>query len=180
MAIEHVPPSWSNQDIVLFHGTTADDANAIVARGIDLRYAGRAKDFGPGFYTTTIERQAKRWANKVTERRKYANPRSRPALVSLVLSREHLARLQSLSFVDRDADAEDFWTFVEYCRGGATDHLRPGSMPAGAGYYDAVFGPVSDRWRERLAYWRADQISFHTPGAIAILNTTAVRSKIEL
>src|SRR5207237_10469350 len=46
-----VPP-WTDQDIVLYHGTTGAFAQDIL-NGIDETTGGFLKDFGRGFYTTT-------------------------------------------------------------------------------------------------------------------------------
>jgi hypothetical protein len=43
------------------------------------------------------------------------------------------------------------------------------------GWYDVVIGPVAASWRTRLTIYDADQISFHTPGAAALLNASNPR-----
>jgi hypothetical protein len=175
MATEQLPPLWTNQDIVLYHGTTVEAARAIEAGHIDLRYGKRGADFGPGFYTTTMRGQASRWARRIADEWS-----SDPALVELVLSREDLTKLESLAFVDGQFGAEQFWSFVYYCRNGATDHGRPGRGGIASASYDVVFGPVSRVWWLRRAFHGADQVSFHTANAVRVLNAAAQRRMIEL
>jgi hypothetical protein len=52
------PPPWINQDLALYHGTIATFASAIVAAGVRVSLGKPNTDFGPGFYTTTLKRQA--------------------------------------------------------------------------------------------------------------------------
>lgn len=72
-------------------------------------------------------------------------------------------------------DASDFWSFVRHCRGGAPDHGRPDGT-----YHDVVMGPLvgSCRWKQMMAMHDADQISFHTPRAEALLNRCLRRQVI--
>lgn len=160
--------------MVLYHGTTAAAAREIVAGEIALHHSRRGVDFGPGFYTTTIERQAHRWA----ARRAGLSGR-RAAVVEMLLSREEIASLQFMAFVDKDARAEQFWAFVQYCRSGATDHGRDLPGTSMRGYYDVVFGPVAAKWNRSMAIVRADQVSFHTEEAVRLLNTKARRRMIQ-
>lgn len=178
MAIEQLPPVWTNQDVVLFHGTTVEAAREIVAGRIDLRYAGRRKDFGPGFYTTTIERQARIWGTRIARWHLKQGRSSKAAVVRLAVKREELTLLQFLAFVDGGFDAEDFWSLIRHCRSGAVNHARTIPGASATGYYDVVFGPVSHSWELRRTLRNADQISFHTKAAIHVLNTKAVRSII--
>ncbi|HZU36124.1 MAG TPA: DUF3990 domain-containing protein, partial [Gemmataceae bacterium] len=57
-----VPPNWMNQSIALFHGTLDTHANAILSKGVNTALGRRHTDFGQGFYTTTVEQQARSWA----------------------------------------------------------------------------------------------------------------------
>jgi hypothetical protein len=157
------PPRWTNAPVRLYHGTSERDAQAIVAG--DVNVAGRDKtDFGPGFYTTTVERQARTWADRRAKHR----ARMRPAVVAIDLDREALASLAILAFVRGDFDADDFWSFVAHCRTGAVDHGRVGPR----GPYDVVVGPVSAMWVQRLAIQGVDQVSFHTRAAQRVLNSS--------
>jgi len=65
--ILHPAPPWQpdrSDYVILWHGCTAFDKDAIEAKGkgIDLAYCRVDTDFGRGFYTTTLERQARQWA----------------------------------------------------------------------------------------------------------------------
>ena len=172
-------PSNYCQFLVLWHGCTSWDLNAIKSNPavlIDPR-AGRADtDFGQGFYTTSVKRQARHWAWK----RYYDIPASavgpagialQPVVLKFRLKLEDLAPLDSLHFVLGDYDDERFWSLVQYCRqstaGTARTHLHPTRTD---GWYDVVTGPVADFWRQRSTMRQADQVSFHTTGAVDLLN----------
>ncbi len=79
--------------------------------------------------------------------------------------------LESLQFVLGDYDDERFWSLVQYCRqstpGAPRTHLHP-TRPDG--WYDIVIGSVADFWRQRSTMRQADQVSFHTAGAVRLLN----------
>ena len=145
---------WTNQHLTLFHGT--DDVSAKrIASGPVFVGSGKANtDFGPGFYTTTLERQARMWAAQVCVTRSGTTP----AVVALSVNRDDLGKLESLVFVRGDFDAEDYWSLVQHCRTGARDHGRAGLRAS----YDAVFGPVAAFWSQRAIIADGDQISFHT------------------
>jgi hypothetical protein len=165
--IVNPPPPWTNQDIDLYHGTTDAHAASIVKGPIQSSLGRPYRDFGPGFYTTTLLWQARSWAAEVASTIRGALP----AVVRLTVSRENLARLETLAFVRGDVDADDFWSLVHYCRAGARDHGRVrGYDPRG--YYDVVYGPVAAFWNQRMAISGADQISFHTPAADSVLNSS--------
>ncbi|MBB4635456.1 DUF3990 domain-containing protein [Longimicrobium terrae] len=156
------PPPWTNGPIRLYHGTGLASATEILATGVVVSRGRPGTDFGPGFYTTTLERQAQTWAYEQADR-----DNAPAAVVALDLSREDLAGLATLSFVRGDFAAEDFWSFVVHCRlaldGG---HARWG----GNKLYDVVAGPVSSFWKQRLLIANVDQISFHSFAAQNILN----------
>jgi hypothetical protein len=54
--------------MILYHGSNAEVAN------IDLSLCGKYKDFGQGFYLTSLKSQACDWAKKVTKRYKKGKP----------------------------------------------------------------------------------------------------------
>jgi hypothetical protein len=60
----HQAPPWQparSEVIVLWHGTLSIFRHGIES-GIDLSKCAVDTDFGRGFYTTTVERQARFWA----------------------------------------------------------------------------------------------------------------------
>lgn len=174
-AIVDPAPSWQperSRFVILWHGCTASDKDNIEANGIKLRYCRPDSDFGRGFYTTTVQRQAASWA-----RLRQAQPLSNEEAVILRfrVCRNELSKLASLHFVLGNYDCEDYWSFVQHCRQ---------SMPPVRGrpaeirhhdrldrkWYDVVTGPVSAFWRQRALMADSDQVSFHTLKAIKILN----------
>jgi hypothetical protein len=163
VAIVFPPPPWTNQDVRLYHGTTDQHAAAILSGPVKCSLGRPYRDFGPGFYTTTLLTQAHTWAAEVA----LTIPGATPAVIELTVAREDLAQLDTLAFVRGDFSADDFWSFVHYCRVGATDHGRGGTRGP---YYDVVYGPVAAFWNQRSTISGADQISFHTPAADLLLN----------
>jgi hypothetical protein len=153
---------WTNQTIRLYHGTTQPFAAAITGTGVQVATGEIGTDFGPGFYTTTIERQARSWAWQLATRKS-----STPSVVYADLDRDRLATLDCLAFVRGDFDADDDWSLVTHCRGGGTNHARSGLQK----FYDMVAGPVALAWTQRGLFAGADQISFHTPAAETVLNS---------
>jgi hypothetical protein len=156
------PPFWSNQDIVLYHGTVDAFVLPLTSGGVLSSTGKPGTDFGPGFYTTTVLTQAQMWAFQLSASRSGTTP----AVVEFTVGREALANLETLAFVRGDFQADNFWSLVHYCRKGATDHSR--TPPRS--YYDVVYGPVAAFWNQRMLISGADQISFHTPAADAVLN----------
>jgi len=160
-------PVWNNQDIILYHGTV-DSSVAAILTAVNLVSCGRTHtDFGPGFYTTTLLRQAHTWAAQIAASKLAA----KPAVIEITVAREDLSKLETLAFARGDFHADDFWSLVHYCRKGATDHGRKVSNT----YYDVVYGPVAAFWNQRMTIADADQISFHTTNAEAILNKSLRR-----
>lgn len=154
---------WRNHPLLLYHGTIDSDVPAILARVAVGRGQPR-RDFGRGFYTTTLERQAWAWARERAARR--SGGRAEPAVVRFRVPRDVLAQLETLYFVRGDFDAADYWAFVEHCRQDRGAHRPDGS------WYDVVAGPVTLYWDERILIAGADQISLHTERAAALLNTS--------
>lgn len=133
LPVVYPPPSWGNQDIVLYHGTIESYAAAIVAK-VQVGLGRPNTDFGPGFYTTTKREQAQTWAAQIAATKPAG---AAAAVIEIAVSRNALAGLEVLGFVRGDFHAEDYWSFVHHCRHGALDHGRSGSQP----YYDVVYGP---------------------------------------
>jgi Protein of unknown function (DUF3990) len=85
------PPTWTNPDLVLYHGTI-DSFQASILASVDVTRGLRNTDFGRGFYTTTSLAQARAWSWQISQK----NPGSLPAVISLTVGRDSLARLDSL------------------------------------------------------------------------------------
>jgi hypothetical protein len=164
-----IPPIWSNGPLFLYHGTLATHAASIQAHGVNPLKGRPGTDFGPGFYTTTMEGHAKSWAWILATASTVGGTLSAGAVVRLEVDRDALARLESIGFIRGDYDAEDFWSLVFHCRGGALGHARPA-----AAYYDAAYGPVASFWMQRNAMSGRDQISFHSSACTPILVVTGV------
>ena len=141
-------------------------ATALVTGPILPSLGSKKTDFGPGSYTTTIERQARKWAAEIAFSMNIA-----PAVVEIVIPRTELAGLQSLVFVRGDDFDDDFWSFIHHCRAGPADHGR--TQPNAS--YDVVYGPVTAYWNQRMIIGGGDQISFHTSAAEKIWNTRSQR-----
>jgi hypothetical protein len=164
------PRVWNNQDIVLYHGTLDQSADSIVKSGVLLpsnNLLTRSDvDFGAGFYTATLRRQAEAWAYvKVGEVQATGQPAA-PGVVEFIVSRDDLSGLDCLWFVRNEYDAEDFWSLVFNCRGGRPAHGRTTKN----GWYYVVVGPMAAFWRQRVAFQGYDQVSFHTGDAVRVLN----------
>ena len=157
--------TWSNKDIVLFHGTNQIGTDSIQEHGVSLRYSKPLLDFGRGFYTTTSDVQANDWARK-----KAFSSGFLPYLLLFRISRDALAALDSIWFVRATAFNADLWSFVEFCRQGGENHGRK------SGCYDVVAGPVTLRSRSRMLLAESDQVSFHTERSIKILNEAQIEA----
>jgi hypothetical protein len=152
--------AWTNQSIVLYHGTSLPQAQDIVHGVVRLSAGKAATDFGRGFDTTTNLRQA-----RVHSKMRAKSREMLPAVAEITVPREELASLHGLAFVLGDPSAADFWSLIDFCRTGIPGHGR-----TGAAFYDVVFGPVTSNYRERRLHLGFDQISFHTDQAIELLN----------
>ncbi len=160
MALPGIPP-WRDQIIELFHGTT-DTWVQDILQAVDETVGGTLKDFGRGFYTTTRLDKARDWANV-----KALREGGTAAVVRFDVSRNDLAQLDCLFFARGDRTAVDYWSFVQYCRTIGRDHNRL-HIP----WYDLVVGPVTGTWKRQTILPDTDQISFHTPYAVAVLNAS--------
>jgi hypothetical protein len=179
-ALPWQPPRSSH--VILWHGCTTDD-KAKIEKGIDVSVCDVSSDFGRGFYTTTIERQARQWAWHRYYEWLAKNPHAKPNQPIVLRFRmrrytvdprtgqldDGLDKLQSLSFVVGDYFYEDYWSFVQHCRkstqGAINDHKWNQT-----GWYDLVSGPVAAFWEQRVAMDDSDQFSFHTIAATKLLD----------
>jgi len=132
-------------------------------------------DFGRGFYTTTLEHQARQWAwlqhysVPLRERGKSGN---QPVAMWFRVEWLDIAKLQSLALSISDHTYDPYWSLVFHCRssppaGPANDHCRAG---ASSPWYDMISGPVAAMWRQRVAMPDTDQYSFHTADGVSVFN----------
>jgi hypothetical protein len=158
-------PVWTNHDIVLYHGTLNTSAENIAENGVDPARFRSRRDFGSAFYVTTSLPQAEAWAYQKFETG-VLHPASPPAVCRFSLSRARLAELRCLWFVRGSPDANDYWSFVRFCRDGGVPNARER-------IYDIVIGPVARGIRNRLVTMEdSDQAAFITDAALALLNET--------
>jgi hypothetical protein len=175
---DRAPPWEPNRSevIMLWHGCTALDRIGVES-GLNLLNSRGDLDFGRGFYTTTLRRQAMHWAIRRFDSRHVVKRNNQPAVLRFAVPRRQLARLQSLSFVLAGYENEDYWSFVQHCRQSRgkkrNDHRGP--VNEDGDWYDIVSGPVVADWKQRAAFMNMDQMSFHTKQAIALLNA-AIKS----
>jgi hypothetical protein len=109
-----LPSPWTNQRLILLHGTLNIHAPAIVTGGVNVALGRPHADFGRGFYTTTVEQQARSWAWQLSLRR----AGTFPAVVRFDVDRDQLDALQSLWFVRGSFNEDDYWSLVFHCRRG--------------------------------------------------------------
>ncbi len=158
-----IQSSWNNPEIRLYHGTNVECVDSIL-NGIEISELRESSDFGRGFYTTTNLVQAQRWALRRARRRP-----QHAAVIEFLLSRDELAKLESLWFVRAAADTHDFWTLVESC-------LETGiGNRGGDRWYDVVVGPVSMSFARHRRHQNYDQVSFHTHRAFKVLENRGRR-----
>lgn len=193
-------PAWQpdvSDYVILWHGCTADDKNKIEAKGIDPTIGRVNVDFGRGFYTTSLERQARQWAWDRYYDWQSKNPGktgNQPVVLRFRVRRygvqprtsdldDGLDKLLSLQFVLGDYGAEDYWSLVQHCRQSVPadpskgiievvhHHERPQTD-----WYQMVSGPVAAFWQQRVAMDDADQFSFHADG-VNLLNALMTQGK---
>lgn len=154
---------WGTRSLTLYHGTIGPFADVISqttgprANGIDLARCGPISDFGPGFYTTRILRQAVAYANERYQEysdahtlslRTIVDPIS-AAIVEFSINLDAMGSCTNLAFVQPTSDWLDF---VRYCRLPSQTH-KAGRL------YDIVYGPVWAVGSGAIPDW--EQISFH-------------------
>jgi len=130
--------------------------------GIDLSVCRDLTDFNRGFYTTTNQLQAEQWARNLANRGEGV-----PAVIRFTVERDELAHLECLFFIRGSAAAIDYWYFVQYCKTIVGDHHRTYT-----GWYDLVAGPVVGSLKKQTVVPDGDQVSFHTPNAIGVLDAS--------
>lgn len=160
--------AWSNAPIALYHGTDHGSAQAILANGVELKQCRALTDFGRGFYLTASGHQAEQWANVRTRKLLKGGAAASAAILEYRINRNALAELASLVFV-LDSTAPDFWDFVSWCRARTVlTHACRLTRQGQIDIYDLVVGPVT-LWEQLLVIKDADQWSFHTDEALAVL-----------
>jgi hypothetical protein len=193
-------PAWApdlSAYTILWHGCTARDKNSIEMNGIDPNVGRVDVDFGRGFYTTTLERQARQWAWDRFydwQRKNPAVTGNQPVVLRFRVRRygvqprkstleDGLDKLLSLHFVMGDYNAEDYWSLVQHCRQSVPEDKPNGILEvvnhhkrAQTDWYEMVSGPVSAFWRQRVAMDDADQFSFHGDG-VDLLNALITEGK---
>ncbi len=107
--------------MILYHGSNVE----VKSPGIII--TNRSLDFGPGFYTTSDQNQAIRWAQLQTVRRKSGIP----TVTEYNLDESAMKKLRVLSFESADAD---WLRFVSQNRKGIYSGPK----------YDIVCGPVAN------------------------------------
>ena len=156
---------WTNAPARVYHGTTFTNAMKIIAssrssssNGIDLSLGDPNKDFGQGFYVTTVLHQAKQWANQKV-RKLPARLNDDAAVLTFDMDRDTAGSCgDHLAFVIAD---DPFYEFVLYNRLGGPTHHRTTN-------YDIVYGPVA-AFPQTISFQGCDQICFLSAKALASL-----------
>ena len=152
--------------MIVYHGSS------MIVEHPDILHSYRALDFGKGFYVTTVQEQAERWA-----RRKADLLGSGKAIMNQYRFSNSAAGFRVKTFSD---DLNEWIEFVCDCRDGKKSHLD----------YDVIIGKVANDkvfrvvdmyhsgiWdkeralREIRAYPNYDQIAFISQSAIDKLLT---------
>lgn len=105
--------------MIVYHGTTERIEKP------DVKYSKKYLDFGSGFYLTTFEEQAKKWAVRKSMRQE------KTAIVNIYELEENLADYRVLTF---EKENEKWLDFVCGCRKG-----KPLNKD-----YDIIIGNVAD------------------------------------
>ena len=103
----------------VFHGSTD------IVNSPDIVHSFRPLDFGKGFYVTTINEQAEKWA------RRKADIYNQKPIVNVYEMNEDMTGLDVKSFPD---DLEEWIDFVCRCRDGQLDYES----------FDLIIGKVAD------------------------------------
>ena len=106
--------------MIVYHGST------VIVEKPDVDHSYRPLDFGKGFYVTTVEEQAERWA-----RRKADLLGIEHAYINLYEMNEPTTDLHIKQFADNLVEWLDF---VCSCRDGGDEYLK----------YDLIYGKVAN------------------------------------
>lgn len=152
-----------SKELLLYHGTAADFEQ------ISLRKSHNRRDFGIGFYTTILEKQAKEWGYRLSLREK----KKQYYVYQYIFRESDNLRVKRFNALDKE-----WLEFIKKNRSkGGLQHS-----------YDVVIGPVADdntmetvqlyltgiltanEAVERLKYNQVNnQVSFHTEKALRSL-----------
>ena len=105
--------------MIVYHGSTQ------IIQHPDVIHSKKYLDFGQGFYITSFEKQAKKWAIRKGMRQ------NKPAIVNVYEMREDLNDFRVLSF---EKENEKWLDFVCACRRGEPLNNK----------YDVIIGSVAD------------------------------------
>jgi hypothetical protein len=121
------PPAGDGERVTLYHGTLESAVPSMLS-GVDLRYAQANQDVGRGFYTTTLERQAVAWAYKSASK---SATLTMPAVIAFEVGLSAQSKLDTLSFVRADFDAERYCDTWPAKARGKDARVRVQSSPPG-------------------------------------------------
>jgi hypothetical protein len=160
------------ETLTLYHGTIRRDAEQMIKGGIDITLCDANADFGAGFYTTSWIKQARKRAKQRASMETILP--SEPAVLSVEIAIAELRSMQTRAFAGLCwDDANGYWEFVRWHRwmGRRNSSFRPNDP------FDIVIGPVAVEGYDRAVQLKeckvlrfGDQISFHTPDALALIN----------
>lgn len=105
--------------MIVYHGSTLDIPYP------DVNHSKQYLDFGQGFYVTTFQKQAEKWAVRKSIRKRTE------AIVNVYELKEDFSKFRVLRFKDTD---EEWLDFVCSCRNG--EHIYRD--------YDIIIGNVAD------------------------------------
>ena len=152
-----------SKELLLYHGTAADFEQ------ISLRKSHNRRDFGIGFYTTILEKQAKEWGYRLSLREK----KKQYYVYQYIFRESDNLRVKRFNALDKE--------WLEFIK----ENRSKGGLQHS---YDVVIGPVTDdntmetvqlyltgiltanEAVERLKYNQVNnQVSFHTEKALRSL-----------
>lgn len=148
--------------INLYHGTLRQHAQSIYDNGVELGHGVGDMDFGRGFYTTELFRQASQWANKLVQRERN---KIHGAIVKFNVPQSEFDNLNNLKFPRATLRWRQFVT------DGRNGELRDD--------HDTVSGPLllnpgavigEEREKNNWLHSGGQQTAFNTQAAVNVLN----------
>jgi len=154
------PPEWEPELLTLYHGS-----NRLFDRP-DLAEARQRRDFGVGFYTTTLRSQALDWAKSVTSRwggQPYLYVFAFDPPTGLAIKEFPEINLEWLDLVKANRMSGGVQHSFDVVIGPVAND---NTMRTIAGYVAGIY--EADEAMRRLRHFRAnDQVSLHTPRALS-------------